>query len=251
MKHRSKVFLAALMFLYAFTLPPEKPINVFMAGDSTMAIKDKRAFPEMGWGVPFAQFFDSSVTVINRAKNGRSTRTFITEGLWKSITDELKEGDVVIIEFGHNDEVQTKKSATKPDEFKTNLSLFVKETRDKKALPILMTPVGRRLFKDGKIQDTHTEYAALLREVATDMNVPLVDMDTKTRELYQRMGEEGSKNLFLQLKPGEHPNYPDGKDDNTHFNELGARLVAQIALAEIRSMDHPLAARIFKPAPKK
>ena len=105
-----KTALLALTFiLTAFTTPGKKKIRIFMAGDSTMAIKETKAFPETGWGMPFVHFWDSSVTVVNRAKNGRSSKSFISEGLWKSITDEMSAGDYVFIQFGHNDESVSKK----------------------------------------------------------------------------------------------------------------------------------------------
>ena len=104
-----KVFLLIISFsLFAFTLPEKKKIKIFLAGDSTMSVKETKAYPETGWGMPFTYFWDSTVTLVNRAKNGRSTKTFISEGLWKSITDELKEGDYVFIQFGHNDEGKEK-----------------------------------------------------------------------------------------------------------------------------------------------
>lgn len=241
--------LAGVILLFSFILPQKKKIKIFMAGDSTMSIKEKKVYPEAGWGMPFAHFWDSSVTVVNRAKNGRSTKTFINEGLWKSIMDEANEGDYVIIQFGHNDEAKDKgeRYAT-PDTFKMNLTRFLKETRSKKATPILLTPVSRRKFdKEGNAIETHKEYSALTKEVANDQNVLFIDLDEKSRALYQQFGEENSKLLFLQLLPGEHPNYPDGKVDNTHFNELGARLIAQLVLKEIRNLDTGLASRIVTP----
>lgn len=102
-----------VILLMSFLLPPDH-ITLYMAGDSTMSIKDVKAYPETGWGMPFKAFFDQTVTVDNKAKNGRSTKSFIAEGLWASIADNLNEGDYVIIEFGHNDEVPTKATYTPP-----------------------------------------------------------------------------------------------------------------------------------------
>jgi lysophospholipase L1-like esterase len=246
MKHFRKIGIAfSLVTLLSFALPPKR-ITVYLIGDSTAANKLPKAFPETGWGMPFAIFFDSTVVVDNRAKNGRSTRTFITENLWQPIVDNLQEGDYVFIQFGHNDEVKEKVDRyTSPDEFQRNLTRFVAETRNKKANPILLTPVSRRKFdKEGKALETHAEYSPLVREVAKELNTPLIDMDEKSKALYQQFGEENSKLLFLQLQPGEHPNYPEGKIDNTHFNELGARKIAQLVLAEIVALRLELAGRI-------
>ena len=253
MKPLLKYFISlVLLMLMAFTLPSDK-IAVYLIGDSTIADKATTAFPETGWGMPFAIFFDSTVVVENHAKNGRSTRTFISEDRWQPIVDRLEQGDYVFMQFGHNDESKEKVDRyTSPEDYKKNLTRFIKESRNKKAIPVLITPVTRRKFdNEGKIQETHAEYSKLVREVAKEQNTPLIDLDTKSRELLQQFGEEQSKLLFLQLEPGEHPNYPDGKNDNTHFSELGARKIAQIVLTEIKNLKLDLADRIVKPVVKK
>ena len=244
------IYLAALL-LFSFTAPDKKKIKLWLIGDSTMAIKEIKAYPETGWGMPFSYFFDSTVTVYNRAKNGRSTRTFIEEGLWKPVVDNLLEGDYVFIQFGHNDEVSTKKSFTTEEEFKNNLARYITETRSKKAIPVLLTPVARRKFdSSGHIVGTHDTYAELVRTVAKKYNVPLIDHDKKSQALLQELSATTSELLFNHLKPGEHPNYPEGKIDDTHFSELGARKMAEIVLAEIRNLKLELADRIYKPAIK-
>ncbi|GAB2534881.1 rhamnogalacturonan acetylesterase [Spirosoma aerophilum] len=251
MPRLQKIIFLSCLSLLAFVCPPGH-ITVYLIGDSTMSIKQVRAYPETGWGMPFAHFFDESVTVDNRAQNGRSTRTFIEENRWQSVVDNLHEGDYVFIQFGHNDEVKTKKSYTTEAEFQKNLSRFITESRDKKAIPILLTPVARRQFDEGgKIQDTHAVYAELTRRVANDAHAPLIDMNAQSQALLQQFGPENSKLLFLQLAPGEHPNYPDGKDDNTHFNELGARKMAELVLVNIKSQKLDLADRIVKPQSSK
>lgn len=166
--------------LFGFMLPEKKKIRIFMAGDSTMSIKETRYYPETGWGMPFVYFWDSTVTVVNKAKNGRSTSSFRNEGLWKSIMDEAGEGDFVFIQFGHNDEVSTKKTYTTESEFKANLVRYVQETREKKATPLLLTPVARRKFNEaGMIEGTHDVYAQIVRDVAKELQVLLIDLDKK------------------------------------------------------------------------
>lgn len=243
------ILISIALLVFSFTIPAKKKIKIFLAGDSTCAIKETKAYPETGWGMPFVHFWDSTVTVVNRAKNGRSTKTFISEGLWASIINEAKEGDYVIIQFGHNDEsVDKKERYATPDTFKMNLTRFIKETREKKATPVLFTPVARRKFdKDGKVVETHVVYAALVQEVAKEQKALFIDLDAKSRALYQQYGNENSKLLFLQLQPGEHPNYPEGKEDNTHFNELGARLIAQLVFKELQSLIPDLSNRVIKP----
>jgi lysophospholipase L1-like esterase len=167
------------------------------------------------------------------------------------VVDNLAEGDYVFIQFGHNDEVKTKISYTTEQEFTENLSRYVAESKAKKAIPVLITPVARRKFDSGgRIQGTHDVYSNLVRRVAKKMAVPLIDLDLKSQALLEQMGPGGSKYLFNHLLPGEHPNYPGGKIDDTHFSELGARKMAQIVLAEIRSLRLELATHIYQPVKK-
>jgi len=248
---RHGITLMILTLLLAAFVPPERTIKVWLIGDSTMADKEIKAYPETGWGMPFAHFFDSTVVVDNRAKNGRSTRTFIAEGRWDAVMQEMKPGDWVFIQFGHNDEVPTKGSYTPEDQFEANLIRFIKDVRDKQATPVLITPVARRKFDaGGKVQETHAVYAAIVRKVAAAQHTPLIDLDKESQSLLQQLGPENSKFLFDYLTPGEHPNYPLGREDDTHFNELGARKMAEIVLAGIRSLNLPLAAHIVVGANK-
>ncbi len=243
--------IAILLLLSGFVFPKPKKITVYLIGDSTVADKEVKAYPETGWGMPFHYFFDSGVTVDNRAKNGRSTRTFIEEGRWKPVYDHLKDGDYVLIQFGHNDEVKTKKSYTTPDHFVANLVKFVTETREKKAHPVLITPVARRRFdSSGRAYDTHTVYAPLVRKVAREYHVPLIDLDKTSLQLLQKFGPEKSAYLYNHLAPGENPHYPDGRKDNTHFSELGARRMAELVIDGIKKLHLGLAQRIRHMQPK-
>ncbi|WP_431210551.1 pectinesterase family protein [Puia sp. P3] len=212
-------------------------ITVWLVGDSTMADKEIKAYPETGWGMPFAYFFDSTVKVVNTAKNGRSTKSFIHEGRWDAVEKGMKGGDYVLIQFGHNDEVPTKATYTPPAEYEANLIRMVEAARSRKVVPVLITPVARRKFDAvGVIQETHAEYAAIVRRVASEHGVALIDLDKESLELLQRLGTEGSKALFNYLEPGEHPNYPDGRQDDTHFSELGARKMAEIVLRDLKKL---------------
>src|SRR5689334_13029985 len=167
------LFVLSFLFLVAFTFPPGK-IKIWLIGDSTMANKEIKAYPETGWGMPFTYFFDTTVVVDNRAKNGRSTKSFMAENLWQPVVDKLKEGDYVFIQFGHNDEGKEKVGRyTTPEEFKTNLLKYITDSREKKAIPVLLTPVSRRNFDEtGKVKQTHPLYSDAVREVAKANNVP-------------------------------------------------------------------------------
>ena len=213
-------------------------VTIFLAGDSTMAQKLPEKRPETGWGEKLGQYFPPwKVRIDNRAANGRSTQTFISEGKWQGILDDLRKGDYVFIQFGHNDESKDKvERYTPPEDYRKNLLKFLEEVRAKKAYPVLLTPVMRRRFdKNGKFQDTHGEYPDIVRAVAREQDAPLIDMHRKSEEVIVGYGVEGSRKLFLQLSPGENANYPGGVDDNTHFSPLGADEIAKIAADEIKA----------------
>jgi lysophospholipase L1-like esterase len=230
------LFLILMLATATATAAQKQPITVFLTGDSTCAKKLPERRPETGWGEMFQQLFDEKKVVIdNHAMNGRSTRIFISEGRWQAVIDKLKKGDYVFIQFGHNDAAKDRVDRyTTPEDFKNNLRKFVAEVRAKNASAVLLTPVMRRRFdKDGKFYDTHGEYPDLTRTVAKELKIPMLDLHKKTETLLIKYGPEESKKLFLQLKEGEHPNYPKGVDDNTHFNPRGAEEVAKLVVEEI------------------
>ena len=242
------VLLLTCLFFISFVPLEKKRIKVYLIGDSTMSVKQVKAYPETGWGMPFTAFFDSTVQVDNRAQNGRSTRSFMAENRWTPVVDKLQEGDYVFVQFGHNDEVPTKATYTKPEEFTANLVKYITDTKSKKAIPVLITPVARRKFDaSGHISGTHDAYSALVRTVAQQQKVALIDLDKTSQQLLEKMGPENSKLLFNYVEPGEHPNYPQGKQDDTHFSELGARKMAELVLVQVKALNLELAGRIVRP----
>lgn len=226
----------SMLFLSAVAVAQKSRVTIFLAGDSTAAAKLSEKRPETGWGEMLGKFFDENVVIENRAMNGRSTKTFISENRWQAIIDNLKKGDYVFVQFGHNDSAKEKgERYTPPEDYRKNLIRFIEETRAKKANIVLLTPVMRRRFdKDGKFYDTHGEYPEIVRAVAKEYKVPLIDIHRKSEKLLVGLGEENSKKLFLILKEGESPNYPKGLDDNTHFNPQGAEEMARLVVEGIR-----------------
>ncbi|HEY1021094.1 MAG TPA: alpha/beta hydrolase fold domain-containing protein [Flavisolibacter sp.] len=251
----TRLFSFLAIVAVSFSLPPKKKIKVYLIGDSTVCEYEPQRAPLTGWGMPFKHFFDSTVSLDNRARGGRSTRTFLAETRWQPIAENLQEGDYVLIQFGHNDEAKEeryKDRYTPLPDYKANLSKFITETKNKGAIPVLLTPVTRMRFDaNGKQVETHAEYTAAVFEVGKQHGVPVIDLDRMSRELLTRLGPELSKNLFMYLEPGEHPAYPAGQKDNTHFNAYGARQMAQLVLAGLKQQNIELAERIVKPAAKK
>lgn len=216
--------------------------TLFLAGDSTMADKPDLDLPERGWGQLFREWVRPPLVLDNRAVNGRSTKSFRDLGHWDALLESMTPGDWVVIQFGHNDSKTSDPARfTEPEgEYRRNLRAFVREVRSKGGHPVLATSVVRRRFDDtGAFYDSHGDYPRVVREVASEEGVPLLEMEDRTRELVKRHGPEGSRKLFLHFEPGEHPGLPDGLRDDTHFSELGARLVAELAAREMARLHLP------------
>ena len=217
-----------------------RKIRIFLIGDSTVANKPLEDNPERGWGQMLPEFFNDDVEIHNHAKNGRSTKSFLDQGLWQAVLDSLQPGDYVMIQFGHNDQKITDSTryADPHGAYRRNLQCFVNESRAKEAQPILITPVMRRRFDEhGQFYDTHGDYPGVVREVAAQMQVPLIDLHQSSRELLVSLDEEKTKEIFLWVEPGKYARFPDGKQDNTHFSEYGARQIAGLVVNGIMALD--------------
>ncbi|SOD14427.1 rhamnogalacturonan acetylesterase [Pedobacter xixiisoli] len=233
MKKKLLISVPLLLLLLSFTLRKDKT-TLFIIGDSTAANKAEKAYPETGWGMEIASFFNDDLIVDNRAANGRSTKSFLNEKRWDGVLKNLKAGDFVFIQFGHNDEkIDKPEVGTSLEEYKSNLVLYINQTREKKANPILLTPIMRRSFKDGVFTDSHKGYPAVVRRVADSLKVPLIDMHKKTEKLLVGLGEQSSIKLFNHLDSG-HVNYPKGVKDNTHLSIEGAKEVATLVVEGIK-----------------
>jgi DNA sulfur modification protein DndE len=237
-----KNFVLASVFILSLFESSQRPVHVFMIGDSTMANKEIKAEPERGWGQMLTQFFGSGVLICNHAQNGRSSKSFIDEGRWKNVMDSLQTGDYVIIQFGHNDSKADSAKHTDPrTSYRANLIRFITETRSKGATPILCTSIVRRKFDDkGQLTDTHGEYPVVTREIAKEFNVPLIDLQKKTEKLVSELGPEKSITLFVYTLPGEYPNRPTGTKDDTHLNKEGSTKVAALAVDGMKEINLPL-----------
>jgi lysophospholipase L1-like esterase len=219
-------------------------MTIYTIGDSTMANKpnpDKN--PERGWVQVLPAYFTNDVKIVNKAVNGRSTRSFIDENRWDTVFNSIQKGDYVFIQFGHNDQKdQDPKRYTNPHTaYRNNLIRFIKESRQKGAKPILFTSIVRRNFNDkGVLIDTHGEYPLEVRLVAQEYKVPIIDLQYLTELMEIKEGEEGSKLLHLHYKPGDIEFYPEGKEDNTHLSEKGANEIAQLVVKQLIQMNSPL-----------
>ncbi len=224
-------------------------VTIYTIGDSTMADKaNPEENPERGWAQMLPRFFTDEVKVDNRAVNGRSTRSFISEKRWDSILKTIKPSDYVFIQFGHNDQkYKDPKRYTNPfTGYRNNLKKFVEETGEKGAHPILFSSIVRRNFNEhGTLIDTHGEYPLVAQMVATELKVPFIDLQLLTEQMEESYGVENSKKLHLHFEPGEHPYYPEGKEDNTHLSVLGSTTIAEMVIEELK-LQHLSLAKFIK-----
>lgn len=206
---------------------------IYLVGDSTV---DDNTPPFRGWGWALPQFCREGVQVVNIAKSGSSSLSFLTEGRFDAIRGRMQPGDLLLIQFGHNDEKDYPDRHTDPDDtFPQTLSVYVDAALAAGALPVLITPVSRRIYVgDGSMLYTHGEYPAAIRRLAKERDLPLADLKRASRALYLSLGQEKTAELFVRLAPGEHPDFPNGHDDMTHFNPDGAVRIAALVVGLLK-----------------
>ena len=235
-----------ISFLLIFSMTQAKT-RIFTIGDSTMADYDTIKYSgdkeQRGWCQLFPVFLNKEVILKNEAKNGRSSKSFYKE-IWVKLRDQLKPGDYVFIQFGHNDEKQNGLDTDDNDStgrgtnpwnlYQKYLKLYVNETRERGAIPVLFTPVVRRYFKEGKLTqkalhnlienatDTTLNYVVSMKNVAGMLSVPLIDMTASTKKLVEAYGPEKSKKvLYINA-------------DDTHLKNEGALEFAKLAAIELK-----------------
>ncbi|MFF2454531.1 rhamnogalacturonan acetylesterase [Isoptericola sp. NPDC058082] len=197
--------------------------TVHLAGDSTAGPKSRAAAPETGWGMALPYYLDDAVAVANHARNGRSTRSFVAQGRLDAVARDLRAGDVLVIQFGHNDaKVEDPERHTEPwTSYTDHLARFVDVARAAGARPVLATSVERRRFDDaGRAVPAHGEYPDAMRALAAREDVPLVDVQRDSLALWDELGPERTLHFFFHAD--------DGRRDDTHFNPPGAGAVARL-----------------------
>lgn len=213
--------------------------RVFWAGDSTVKQNDITSYPQTGIGQGFSLYTKKEIIIMNQAENGRSTKSFINEGRLATIDQEIQSGDFLFIQFGHNDEKPDEERHTDPfTSYQENLLAFIEVARKHNAHPVLITPLYRRLFTSAEtlIDNTHLEYPEAMIELGKKHNVPVIDLCSLSKVFIEELGDEGSKPLFMHLKPLTYKNYPEGKEDNTHLRYEGAVSFAGMIADELRKL---------------
>ena len=207
---------------------------IYIIGDST--VEDNKP-PFRGWGWALPEFVREGIAVKNHALSGRSSRSFWEEGLFTPVAEHITVGDMLLIQFGHNDEKDDERHTDPATTFPEHLMRYVNAAREKLALPVLLTPVSRRFFSEPtSLMYTHGEYPRAIRDLAEKEGLPLCDLEADSRRLYLSLGPDKTAELFVRLAPGENPDFPDGHDDKTHFNAYGAKKIAELVAGELRSV---------------
>jgi fibronectin type 3 domain-containing protein/lysophospholipase L1-like esterase len=221
--------------------------TVYIAGDSTVQTYDEYWRPEAGWGQMISRFFSSDVEFKNHAIGGRSTKSFINEGRLDTILREIKQNDFFLVQFGHNDATVSipERYASVPD-YKNYLKTYINGARQRGATPILVTPVGRRDFnlETGKFNVSFPEYVQGMKEVAAELEVAVVDLSARSVAYYDSIGPEGTLSVFLHTDPGIYTAFPNGSQDNTHFQEYGAIQLARMVSDEIKNLNIDLSSYV-------
>lgn len=227
----------AMLVVWGLILPAcaqgeRSGIRIFLAGDSTVC-NYKQEAPQRGWGQMLGRFLDSRVTIVNLAIGGTSTKTFRTLGYWDKLLTQLKPGDYVMCQFGHNDSHGKGKpeSTDAGTDYQDNLKKFIEELKGRGANVVLVTPMHRGIFvKDGKMSQELLPYAEAMKKVAKENNVTLIDLYTASGEYLEKTGSKNIDPVFCGVK-----------NDRTHFSEKGALVMAELVVKDIAAAKHPLA----------
>lgn len=219
------------------TLTIEKVNNVptiFLCGNSTVVDQDNE--PWASWGQMIPRFFDKHVCFANYAESGESANTFISAGRLAKALTQMKAGDYIFMEFGHNDQKQKGPGKGPYLSFTSSLRTFIQEAKAKGAHPVLVTPTQRRSFnEEGKIMDTHGEYPNAMKKLSIEENIPLIDLNATTRTLYETWGIEPSKNAFVHYPANTYPGQTQPLADNTHFNPYGAYEISKCIIEGMKT----------------
>jgi lysophospholipase L1-like esterase len=221
--------------------------TIWLIGDSTVCNYKKNRFPQTGWGQVLPAFCKSDIAVSNHAVGGRSTKSFRDEKRWDKALSKLQKNDYVMIQFGHNDQKKQKPKIYAPADslYQELLKAYIAETRAKGAHPVLVTSVCRRVYKNGKIYNSLGQYPQAMKTVAQETGTPVIDLNAISLTKFNEIGPEASKNIFLHLPAGKYEQWPEGRQDNSHFQEAGAKLIAGWIVADAKKQALPIA-KLFK-----
>ena len=212
--------------------------RVFYIGDSTVQLNKIDTYPQTGMSQVLELFMAPDVRVMPHGKNGRSTKSFLDEGRFVPVQEQMGEGDYLMIQFGHNDEKADEARHTEPfGSYQENLRFFIREARARGAYPVLVTPIARRLFdaEGNFLPGSHGEYPEAMRQLGREESVPVADLTALTENYLANLGDEPSKPLFVWPK------------DNTHLKYDGAVEMARFLAQELARFGAPYCDLLYTP----
>ena len=211
-------------------------MTIYICGDSTAATYKPEEAPITGWGQVLGEFVGDN-RVDNRAMGGRSTKSFLAEGRLQSIETTIQPGDLLLIQFTHNDTSDLVWRHTDPwTSFYHNLEIYVDTALLHGARPVLLTPICRRYWRDGALLESHGEYPDAIRLLARRRNLPLIDIYAQSTALVRQLGDEESRKLYLYVEKGIYPAYPNGSTDDTHTQRAGAEVYARMVAEGLQAL---------------
>ena len=213
--------------------------TIFLCGNSTVV--DQEDEPWASWGQMITRWFGPQVAIANFAESGLSCTTFLAQLRLDKILSQLKKGDYVMVEFGHNDEKEKKVGDGAWYSYSRNLKIFADRVKAAGGNIIFCTPTARRFFKDGRIENTHGDYPEAMKTVAGREQVPVIDLTRMSTTFYETLGEEGSKKALVHYPANTFPNQEKALADNTHFNPYGAWEIAKMVVMGLKQIQSPLA----------
>jgi lysophospholipase L1-like esterase len=205
-----------------------------LAGDSTVSPMQAGEEPMAGWGECLGDRVDAPVR--NLAFGGATTESFLESGSWARLIEQVRPGDTVVIQFGHNDQKEPELLASRGG-YSDRLRRFVRETRERGATAVLCTSVERRRFDGAAVTATHGDYPNAVRDLAHELDAPLIDLTVFTSWLYEDLGPSASTSMLSHYAAGETPGWPDGLADDTHFRLEGARRIAAFVARSLRAIE--------------
>ena len=218
--------------------PVKDVTTVFLCGNSTVV--DQENEPWASWGQMITRWFGPGIVFANYAESGLSCTTFLAQLRLDKILTQLKAGDYVIVEFGHNDEKEKKAGDGAWYSYSRNLKIFADRVRQAGGHIIFCTPTARRSFKDGRNQNTHGDYPEAMKTVARREHVPVIDLTSMSTTFYEALGDEGSKRALVHYPAYTFPGQSKPLADNTHFNTYGAWEIAKMIVMGLKQMESPL-----------
>jgi lysophospholipase L1-like esterase len=229
--------------------PPQGNPTIYIASDSTAQTYNSSSYPMAGWGQKLGGYFDANTTIANHAIGGRSSRSFIEQGRLTTILNAIKPGDYLFVQFGHNDaSTGNPERYTSPADYKMYLrDHYMAGATARGATPVLLTPVNRLDYNSstGRFNESFATYAARVHELVRETGVALIDLGARSRTYLNSIGYDRARwEVFMHLRSGQYPNYPNGLADSTHFQDNGANQMARLVAEGAKALPLPIASHV-------